>query len=81
MATITMKDGTEIFYKDWGPRNAQPIVMHGEDDQIVPVADSGALSAKLIRNAVAKFYPGFPHGMATTHADQINTDLLAFIKS
>ncbi|MCW6511850.1 alpha/beta fold hydrolase [Lichenifustis flavocetrariae] len=56
------------------------LVMHGEDDQIVPFADAGPLSAKLLRNATAKFYPGFPHGMPTTNAEQINADLLAFIQ-
>ncbi|MGI3901511.1 MAG: alpha/beta fold hydrolase [Janthinobacterium lividum] len=57
------------------------LVMHGEDDQIVPFADSGPLSAKLLHNATTKFYPGFPHGMPTTNAEQINADLLAFFKS
>jgi len=47
----------------------------------VQFADSGPLSAKLLKNSAAKFYPGFPHGMPTTHADQINADLLAFIQS
>ncbi|WP_201305977.1 alpha/beta fold hydrolase [Roseomonas harenae] len=56
------------------------LVMHGEDDQIVPIANSAPLSAKLLRNATLKTYPGFPHGMATTHADVINADLLAFIQ-
>ncbi len=61
---------------------AQPtLVMNGEDDQIVPIADSGLLSAKILPNATLKTYPGFPHGMATTHADIINADLLAFIKA
>jgi non-heme chloroperoxidase len=55
-------------------------VMHGEDDQIVPFADAGPLSAKLLKNATTRFYPGFPHGMPTTNADQINSDLLAFLK-
>jgi non-heme chloroperoxidase len=55
--------------------------MHGEDDQIVPFADAGPLSAKLLKNAVTKFYPGFPHGMPVTHADQINADLLEFIEA
>ncbi len=55
------------------------LVMHGEDDQIVPFADAGPLSAKLLKNVTTKFYPGFPHGMPTTHQDQINADLLAFI--
>jgi non-heme chloroperoxidase len=56
------------------------LVMHGEDDQIVPIADSGLLSAKILKKSTLKTYPGFPHGMATTHADVINADLLAFIK-
>ena len=56
------------------------LVMHGDDDQIVPYADSGPLSAKLLKNGTLKTYKGFPHGMPTTHADVINADLLAFIK-
>jgi non-heme chloroperoxidase len=57
------------------------LVMHGDDDQIVPYQDAGVLSAKLVKNGTLKIYPGFPHGMCTTHADVINSDLLAFIKS
>jgi non-heme chloroperoxidase len=57
------------------------LVMHGDDDQIVPYADSAALTAKLVRNAILKTYKGFPHGMCTTQADTINEDLLAFIRS
>jgi non-heme chloroperoxidase len=56
------------------------LVMHGEDDQIVPFADAGPLSAKLLKNATTKFYPGYPHGMPTTHPEQIDSDLLAFLK-
>jgi non-heme chloroperoxidase len=56
------------------------LVMHGDDDQIVPYADSAPLSAKLLKNGTLKTYPGFPHGMPTTHADVINADLLAFIR-
>jgi non-heme chloroperoxidase len=56
------------------------LVMHGDDDQIVPYADSGPLSAKLVKGAILKTYKGFPHGMPTTNADQINADLLAFFK-
>jgi non-heme chloroperoxidase len=56
------------------------LVMHGDDDQIVPYADSGPLSAKLVKGAILKTYKGFPHGMPTTQADVINADLLAFIK-
>jgi non-heme chloroperoxidase len=57
------------------------LVMHGDDDQIVPYADSGPLTAKLVKNGALKTYKGFPHGMITTEADTINADLLAFIKS
>ncbi len=57
------------------------LVMHGEDDQVVPFANAGALSAKLVPGAVLKSYPGYPHGMPTTHADRINADLLAFARS
>ena len=53
--------------------------MHGDDDQIVPYANSAPLSAKLLKNGVLKTYPGLPHGMCTTHADVINKDLLAFV--
>jgi non-heme chloroperoxidase len=56
-------------------------VMHGDDDQIVPYKDAALLSAKLLKNGTLKIYPGFPHGMLTTHADLINPDLLAFIKA
>lgn len=56
------------------------LVMHGDDDQIVPYADSAPLSAKLLKNAKLKTYKGFPHGMPTTQADRINVDLLEFIK-
>ncbi|PTX10526.1 alpha/beta hydrolase [Achromobacter mucicolens] len=56
------------------------LVLHGDDDQIVPIDDSSRLAVKLLKNGTLKVYPGFPHGMLTTHADAINADLLAFIK-
>ena len=56
------------------------LVMHGDDDQIVPYADSAPLSAKLLRNGTLKTYKGLPHGLCTTHADIANRDLLAFIR-
>jgi len=56
------------------------LVMHGDDDQIVPIAAAGPQSAKLLKNATLKVYPGFPHGMPATNADQINADLLTFFK-
>ena len=57
------------------------LVMHGDDDQIVPYADSGPLSAQLLKNGTLKTYKGFPHGMPTTNAETINNDLLAFLRS
>ncbi|AQR72521.1 alpha/beta fold hydrolase [Sphingomonas sp. LM7] len=56
------------------------LLLHGEDDQIVPIADSALLGIKLLKHGSIKTYPGLPHGMATTHPDIINADLLAFIK-
>jgi non-heme chloroperoxidase len=56
------------------------LVMHSEDDQIVPFADAGPLAAKLLKNGTLKVYKDMPHGMPTTHADIINADLLAFIR-
>ncbi len=69
------------FTDDLKAIDVPALVMHGEDDQIVPFADSGPLSAKLLKNSKTKFYPGFPHGMPTTEAATINADLLAFIRS
>jgi non-heme chloroperoxidase len=57
------------------------LLLHGDDDQIVPIANSALLSAKLVRKATLKVYKGAPHGMCTTHKQQVNEDLLAFIKS
>jgi non-heme chloroperoxidase len=57
------------------------LVLQGDADQIVPFADSGLLQSKLIKGATLKVYPGAPHGLCTTHADQVNADLLAFLKS
>jgi non-heme chloroperoxidase len=69
------------FTEDLKRINLPVLVMHGDDDQIVPYADSGPLSAKLLKNGTLKTYKGFPHGMPTTQADTINADLLAFIKA
>jgi non-heme chloroperoxidase len=57
------------------------LIMHGDDDQIVPIGDSALLSAKLVRNGTLKVYKGLPHGMCTTHPEIINPDLLAFIET
>jgi non-heme chloroperoxidase len=56
------------------------LILHGDDDQIVPIADSALLAAKIVKNATLKVYPGAPHGMPATHKDQINADLLAFFR-
>jgi non-heme chloroperoxidase len=68
------------FTEDLKKIDIPVLVMHGDDDQIVPIAAAGPMSAKLLKNATLKVYPGFPHGMPTTNADQINADLLAFLK-
>jgi non-heme chloroperoxidase len=68
------------FTEDLKKITVPVLVMHGEDDQIVPYVASGPLSAKLLRNSTFKSYKNFPHGMPTTEADTINADLLAFLK-
>lgn len=69
------------FTEDLKKIEVPVLIQHGDDDQIVPIADSALLSAKLVKNSRLKVYKGFPHGMATTHADVINADILNFIKS
>ncbi len=69
------------FTADLEQISVPTLVMHGDDDQIVPYADSAPLSAKLLKNGTLKTYKGFPHGMPTTEAETINADLLAFIRS
>jgi non-heme chloroperoxidase len=68
------------FTEDLKAIDVPVLVQHGDDDQIVPYDDSAPLSAKLLKNGTLKTYAGFPHGMATTHADIINRDILAFIR-
>jgi len=68
------------FYDDLQAIDVPVLVMHGEDDQIVPYSIGAARTIKLLKHGTLKAYPGFPHGMPTTNADQINPDLLAFIK-
>jgi len=69
------------FYDDLASIDVPVLVMHGEDDQIAPFPITAARSIKLLKHGTLKAYPGFPHGMPTTHADQINADLLDFIRS
>jgi non-heme chloroperoxidase len=69
------------FTEDLKSIDVPTFVMHGEDDQIVPVADSAPLSAKLLKRSTLKIYPKLPHGVCTTHPDVVNPDILAFIKS
>jgi non-heme chloroperoxidase len=68
------------FTEDLKIIDVATLVMHGDDDQIVPIADSALLSVKLLKNATLKVYETFPHGMCTTHADVVNPDILAFIE-
>ena len=69
------------FTEDLKKFDVPTLVLHGEDDQIVPVKDSAVKSARLIKGAKDIYYPGAPHGITATHQDQINADLLAFIKA
>jgi non-heme chloroperoxidase len=68
------------FTEDLQAIEVPTLVMHGDDDQVVPIADSAELSIRLLKNGTLKVYPGYPHGMCTTHATVINPDLLAFIQ-
>jgi non-heme chloroperoxidase len=68
------------FTEDLKKFDVPTLILHGDDDQIVPIVAAAPLSAKLVKGAKLKIYPGFPHGMPATNADQINADLLAFVK-
>jgi non-heme chloroperoxidase len=68
------------FTEDLKRFDVPTLILHGDDDQIVPIAAAASLSAKLVKNSTLKTYPGFPHEMPTTNADTINGDLLAFIR-
>jgi non-heme chloroperoxidase len=69
------------FTEDLKAIDVPVLLMHGDDDQVVPIADSALLGIKLLKKGELKVYKGFPHGMATTHAEIINPDLLAFFKA
>ena len=68
------------FNEDLKKFDLPTLVIHGDDDQIVPINDSALLTAKLVKGASLKVYPGAPHGLPTTHKDKLSSDLLAFIK-
>ncbi len=68
------------FTEDLKKFDVPTLILHGDDDQIVPIGAAALMSSKIVKDAQLKVYPGFPHGMPTTHADQINADLLAFLK-
>ncbi|HEV2898435.1 MAG TPA: alpha/beta hydrolase [Pseudaminobacter sp.] len=69
------------FTEDLKKIDIPVLVMHGDDDQIVPIADSALLAAKLLKNGTLKVYKGLPHGMCTTHPEIVNPDLLAFVRN
>jgi non-heme chloroperoxidase len=69
------------FTADLQAINQPVLIMHGEDDQVAPIATTSRVAVTLLKHGTLKTYPGFPHGMATTHADVINADILAFIRS
>jgi non-heme chloroperoxidase len=69
------------FTEDLRKFDVPTLILHGDDDQIVPIGASAMLSSKLVKGATLKVYPGFAHGMCTTHKDAINADLLAFLRS
>jgi non-heme chloroperoxidase len=68
------------FTADLKKFDVPTLILHGDDDQIVPIADSAMLTAKLVKEATLKVYPGAPHGLCSTHKNQLNTDLLAFLR-
>ena len=69
------------FTEDLKKIDVPCLILHGDDDQIVPYKDAALLSAELVQKPTLKIYPGYPHGMLTVHADVLNADLLAFIKA
>jgi len=77
---LCVKEFSEVDYTaDLKKIDVPTLVLHGDDDQIVPIDDAGRLSAKLVPNATLKVYAGAPHGMCVTRADEVNADLLAFL--
>lgn len=77
IAAFSEKDCTEDLEKFVAPA----LIIHGKDDQIVPVDDAAELSTNLVRDAVLKIYPGAPHGLTATHEDQVDADLREFLEA
>ena len=71
--------GQTDFTEDLKKFDVPTLIMHGDDDQVVPIAITALVSSKIVKGATLKVYPGFPHGMCSTHKDVINADLLEFI--
>jgi non-heme chloroperoxidase len=69
------------FTEDLKKFDVPTLILHGDDDQIVPIAAAAIAAAKLVKNSTLKIYPGAPHGLTDTHKDQLNTDLLSFLKN
>jgi non-heme chloroperoxidase len=78
---LCVKEFSEVDYtEDLKKIDVPTLVLHGDDDQIVPIEDSGKLSAQIVKNATLKIYPGGAHGMCTVEADKVNADLLEFLR-
>ena len=73
--------GSPDGYDDLKKFDVPTLIIHGDDDQIVPIGASAHASSTLVKNAILKAYPGGPHGLADTHKDQLNADLLAFLRA
>lgn len=69
------------FTEDLKKFDVPTLIIHGDDDQIVPIGAAALRSSKLVKNAILKIYAGAPHGLADTHKDQLNADLLGFLKT
>jgi len=69
------------FTEDLKQFDVPTLIMHGDDDQVVPIGITALVSSKIVKGATLKVYPGLPHGMCSTHKDLINADLLEFIKA
>jgi non-heme chloroperoxidase len=69
------------FTADLRKFDVPTLIMHGDDDQIVPIGASAMLASKIVRGSTLKVYPGLPHGLCSTHKDQVNADLLTFLQA